>query len=151
MRRAERHDSLRGHKKPPPVLSFKIDNMESNTVFAETLDIRQYLSKRPRSPIVYELYGVIIYRGDVNQGNGHYLSACKAPNGQWNVYNDSVVTPNVDVKEILELLPCSLFYKRNPSLDEGYKKEARSDSKSYEVRKTNMEDMIDVHWSEIKI
>ena len=148
MRRAEGHDSLRGDKKPPPVLSFKIGNLNSSTDFSETLNIRQYLAERSVSPVVYELYGVIIYRGDMNQGNGHYLSACKAPNGQWNVYNDRDVT-QVDIKDVLELLPYSLFYRRNKSLDEGYKEEARRDSKSYEIRKRNMEEKIDRQWSGI--
>ena len=96
---------------PPPILHLKSAESLLDIDFTKTLDISPYLAEENGKRVMYELNSVIVYV-QLSPERGHYYSLCKAPSGQWNKYNDTKVTGNVSLKEVLEVKPYSLFYKR---------------------------------------
>eukprot|EP01060_Flectonema_neradi_P031970 TRINITY_DN4993_c0_g1_i3.p1 TRINITY_DN4993_c0_g1~~TRINITY_DN4993_c0_g1_i3.p1 ORF type:complete len:825 (+),score=145.82 TRINITY_DN4993_c0_g1_i3:1813-4287(+) len=79
-----------------------------------TLDISHFMAASCDST-QYTLTALLIHVGDT-VNFGHYVSAV-AHNGQWYLYNDSVVKP-IPGDRALELCPYLLFYTRSDLLQE---------------------------------
>ena len=104
--------------KAPPVLNIKLatsddtySGKEEKTYFPERINIRPYMSEKTGKAVVYELYAVVVYQP------GHYYAYCKAPNGSWNICNDSYVMKVSLEKKVLSCIATSLFYQRSPESD----------------------------------
>ena len=105
-------------KQSPPVLGIKLPtNQQKDPFFPEKINVRPYMMSKAGGATIYELYAVIVYKHFKNIG--HYFVYCKAPNGQWNVYNDKIVE-QVSLLKVLSCKPTSLFYKRSPHLDDSW-------------------------------
>jgi len=83
--------------------------------FTERIDITQFVMKRDRPKIIYDLYGVITHIGESGP-NAHFIASCKSPvDNKWYRYNDAFVNPINNVqKEVIDFgTPYILFYKKN--------------------------------------
>ena len=88
----------------PPVLTFKLpsfDSVNNRVRFQERIDFGAVMNAKK-----YELYAVVV------RVPGHYYAHCKAPNGQWNTYNDLVVS-KVSLNEVLRCNASTLYYKES--------------------------------------
>ena len=72
--------------------------------FSETIDITQFVLKKDKSNIIYNLYGVITHLGKSGP-DAHFIASCKSPvDNKWYKYNDAFVTPVNNIqKEVVEL------------------------------------------------
>ena len=78
--------------------------------FPIDLDISDYNLDYNSSGTKYTLSGMCIQNGGF--GGGHYYAICKNElNSEWNVYNDTNVSP-IDETELLKQKPYCLFYRR---------------------------------------
>lgn len=68
--------------------TLKISNPLS---YPETLDLAPFMTKRPKHPIIYKLYALILHLGQIPH-SGHYLAYVRSSNGSWYEYDDSRVT-----------------------------------------------------------
>ena len=83
--------------------------------YDKTIDITEYILKKDRPKIIYNLYGVIT---DIGQSgpNAHFVASCKSPiDNKWYRYNDAMVNPITNIqKEVIEFgTPYILFYQKN--------------------------------------
>jgi len=82
--------------------------------FTETIDITQFILKKDKPQLIYNLYGVITHIGQSGP-NPHFVASCKnSIDNKWYRFNDDYVNPiNNFQKEIIEFgTPCLLFYKK---------------------------------------
>ena len=80
----------------------------------ESIDITQFVIKKDKPKIIYNLYGVITYIRQKGP-NPHYVASCKSPiDYRWYRFNDSIVNPiNNLQKEVIEFeIPYILFYQK---------------------------------------
>ena len=83
--------------------------------FSETIDITQFVLKKDKPQIIYNLYGVITHIGQSGP-NAHFVASCKNPiDNKWYRFNDAFVNPISNFqKEVIEFgTPYILFYKKN--------------------------------------
>jgi len=83
--------------------------------FTETFDLTQFVVVKDRSPLIYNLNGVITHYGQSGP-NAHFIGFCKSPiNNKWYKYNDAFVNLVEDVqKEIINFgTPYILFYQKS--------------------------------------
>ena len=81
--------------------------------FTEQLNISKYLQFNNQG-FLYQLIGVISHLGESGMG-GHFIAYCRDPiTGQWNKYNDSIVTvvDNFQNEVINFAMPYLLFYQQ---------------------------------------
>ena len=81
--------------------------------FSETIDITQFVLKKDKPQIIYNLYGVITHIGQSGP-NAHFVASCKNPiDNKWYRFNDAFVNPiNNFQKEVIEFgTPYILFYQ----------------------------------------
>ena len=104
--------------KSPNVLILILDRDENNKFdirvdFEESIDITQFVLKKDKPKMIYNLYGVIGYF-DLNDQYVHFISSCKNPiNNEWYLYDDTNIIPYT-IKEIKDLsIPYILFYRKN--------------------------------------
>ena len=84
--------------------------------FYEKINLDNYIMKKDRQNIIYELYGVVTHLGESGE-SGHFVASCKSPsNNKWYRFNDAIVTPINDVQsEIINFgMSYILFYKKCP-------------------------------------
>ena len=82
--------------------------------FTETIDITQFVLKKEKPQIKYNLYGVIAHIGQ-NGPNAHFVASCKNTiDNKWYRFNDTFINPiNNLQKEVIEFgTPYILFYHR---------------------------------------
>ena len=82
--------------------------------FQESIDITQYVIKKDKAKLIYNLYGVITHIGQSGP-NAHFIASCKSPVDQnWYRYNDSMVNNINDIKkEVIDFgTPYILFYQK---------------------------------------
>ena len=80
----------------------------------ETIDITQFVLKKEKPQIIYNLYGVITHIGESGP-NAHFIASCKSSvDNKWYRFNDAIVIPIKDPqKEVFEFgIPYILFYKK---------------------------------------
>jgi len=85
--------------------------------FEEIIDISDFVLKKEKPKIIYNLYGVITHIGQSGP-NAHFIASCKSPiDNKWYRYNDEIVNPIEDVqKEIINFgTPYILFYYKQDS------------------------------------
>ncbi|XP_041425984.1 ubiquitin carboxyl-terminal hydrolase 36-like [Xenopus laevis] len=92
-------------------LLFPIHYAQS-VAYPECLDLRCYTSEPNGTPILYNLYAVLVHAG-TTCNSGHYFCYVKGPNGNWYKMNDNSVT-SVDIKIVLKQEAYLLFYIRTP-------------------------------------
>ena len=76
--------------------------------FNETMDITQFVLKRDKPQLIYNLYGVITYID-----KSHFIASCKSSiNNKWYRFNDDNISPISSIqKEVIEFgIPYILFY-----------------------------------------
>ena len=76
--------------------------------FPLDLDLNQYI-QNPSSPKSYELIGVISHLGESSM-EGHFIAYCKHFDGNWYLFNDSIVTQE-ERNGVYNGTPYILFYK----------------------------------------
>ena len=79
--------------------------------FNETIDITQFVLKRDKPQLIFNLYGVITYID-----KRHFIASCKSSlNNKWYRFNDDNISPISSIqKEVIEFgIPYILFYQRN--------------------------------------
>ena len=84
--------------------------------FYEKINLDNYIMKKDRPNMIYELYGVVTHLGESGE-SGHFVASCKSPsNNKWYRFNDAIVTPINDVQsEIINFgMSYILFYKKCP-------------------------------------
>ena len=82
--------------------------------FSEIINITQFIIKKDKPNIIYNLYGVVTHIGESGP-NAHFIASCKSPvDNKWYKYNDAFVDPINDVqKEVIDYgTPYILFYKK---------------------------------------
>jgi len=82
--------------------------------FQERIDITQYVIKKDKPQLIYNLYGVITHIGQSGP-NAHFVASCKSPiDHNWYRYNDSMVNVITDIqKEVIDFgTPYILFYQK---------------------------------------
>ena len=82
--------------------------------FPEILNISQFVIKKEKPNIIYNLYGVLTHFGESGP-NAHFFAACKSPvDGKWYRYNDAIVTSIKDFqKDVIDFgTPYILFYQK---------------------------------------
>ena len=100
----------------PNILIIIINKKNNNQLkvkfdYYESLNLDNYIFKKDKPSIIYDLYGVVSYIEE----NNIYISSCKSPcDNIWYRYNDSKVIPIDDFKsEICDFgKPIILFYKK---------------------------------------
>ena len=81
---------------------------ECDVDFPQDLDLSNYITN-PMSPKNYELIGVISHLGESSM-EGHFIAYCKHFDGNWYLFNDSIVKP-VAGDGMYSGIPYILFYK----------------------------------------
>jgi ubiquitin C-terminal hydrolase len=79
--------------------------------FNEIIDITQFVLKRDKPQLIYNLYGVITYLD-----KSHFIASCKSSiNNKWYRFNDDNISPISNIqKEVIEFgIPYILFYQKN--------------------------------------
>ena len=82
--------------------------------YFETIDLTNYITKKDRISMIYNLYGVATYLEECGYKK-HFIASCKSPcYNKWYRYNDDIVTPIKDIqKEIIDFgNPYILFYQK---------------------------------------
>jgi ubiquitin C-terminal hydrolase len=65
----------------------------------ETLDLTEFIIKKDKPQMIYDLYGVITLKGESGE-NAHFIAFCKNWNdNKWYKYNDAFVDPIKDFKK----------------------------------------------------
>ena len=107
-------------RSPPQILSLRVLDFrlhgKTPTTFPEKIDIRPYMEDRSGASVYYELYAAIMATPVTYSDVEHYFSYCKTPGGQWNLYNDMVVT-EASIEDVLNCDPYFLFYRRSSGDD----------------------------------
>ena len=83
--------------------------------FDEIIDITEYILKKDKPKIIYNLYGVITHIGQSGP-NAHFVASCKSPiDNKWYRYNDAIVSSINNIqKDVIDFgTPYILFYQRN--------------------------------------
>ena len=83
--------------------------------FEETIDITQFVLKKEKPQITYNLYGVITHIGESGP-NAHFIASCKSSiNNKWYRFNDAIISPITNIqKEVIDFgTPYILFYQKN--------------------------------------
>jgi len=83
-------------------------------LFDEIIDLTEFVLKKDKSKIIYNLYGVITHIGQSGP-NAHFIASCKSPiDNKWYRYNDSIVNIIENIqKEIIDFgTPYILFYHK---------------------------------------
>ena len=101
--------------KAPNVLILIINRGKGNTFkcdldFPTTLDISSYVKNKNISPKIYNLIGVISHLGDSSM-DGHFIAMCKHFDGNWYLFNDSIVAQISDNEITRKGIPYILFYQ----------------------------------------
>ena len=81
--------------------------------FSNALDLSPYMSHRPKSPIIYDLFGVLVHQGH-SMYSGHYFCYIKGAGGggnEWHKFDDTRVHPT-SYRNVLGQQPYLLFYIR---------------------------------------
>ncbi|KAK2077331.1 hypothetical protein QBZ16_004965 [Prototheca wickerhamii] len=60
--------------------------------FDAALDLAPFLAARAATPVMYDLYAVLVHSGH-SVHSGHYYAFVKAANGLWNLCDDASVSP----------------------------------------------------------
>ncbi|XP_041424626.1 ubiquitin carboxyl-terminal hydrolase 42-like [Xenopus laevis] len=89
---------------------FSNRKIKKSVAYPECLDLRCYTSEPNGTPILYNLYAVLVHAG-TTCNSGHYFCYVKGPNGNWYKMNDNSVT-SVDIKIVLKQEAYLLFYIR---------------------------------------
>ena len=83
--------------------------------FYESINLDNYIAKKDRINMIYDLYGVVTHLGE-SGASGHFVAACKSPckDNRWYRFNDAIVTPinNIQSDIINFGMPYILFYKK---------------------------------------
>ena len=82
-------------------------------IFGEYLNLYNYILYK-NTGYKYKLIGVITHLGESGMG-GHFIAYCRDPiNGEWNKYNDAIVTDVIDFQnEVINFAnPYLLFYQK---------------------------------------
>ena len=116
------YDSLYSNKifVSPNVLILILNRGKGNIfnvklIFNENIDITQFVLKKDKPRISYNLYGVITHIGQSGP-NAHFVASCKSPiDNKWYRYNDAIVNEITNIqKDIIEFgTPYILFYQRD--------------------------------------
>ena len=78
--------------------------------FPEVLNMKDYCLNSKDNDIRYELIGLCMHSGGLN--GGHYYAACKdLTNGNWEIHNDTHVTPT-NIEAVKKENPYCLFYRK---------------------------------------
>ena len=83
--------------------------------FSETIDITQFVLRKDKPQMIYNLYGIITHIGQSGP-NAHFVASCKSPiDNKWYRYNDAMVSPiNNLQKDVIDFgTPYILFYQKN--------------------------------------
>ena len=86
--------------------------------FSEKIDISQFVLKKSKPKMIYDLYAVITHLGKSGP-DAHFVASCKSPvNQKWYRYNDTLVNPINDLqKEVIDFgNPYILFYQLDKSM-----------------------------------
>ena len=86
--------------------------------FSEKIDISQFVLKKSKPKMIYDLYAVITHLGKSGP-DAHFVASCKSPvNQKWYRYNDILVNPINDLqKEVIDFgNPYILFYQLDKSM-----------------------------------
>ena len=120
----------------PPVFGVKLPTSENQeklerTLFPEKINIRPYTNVKKGCAVVYRLYAIVVFLP------GHYYAYCRAPNGQWCKYNDSMVEL-VTLEEVFRSRASSLYYQRSPEIDEdwGLNNDSNQEEQMTEINKS---------------
>lgn len=82
--------------------------------FDEALDLSPFMSHRPATPALYDLYGVLVHQGH-SMHSGHYYCFLKgAGGGEWHKFDDTRVH-TTSARNVLGQLPYILFYIQRTS------------------------------------
>jgi ubiquitin carboxyl-terminal hydrolase 36/42 len=77
--------------------------------FDPVLDLSPYMSQRPTTPAVYDLYGVLVHQGH-SMHSGHYFCFVKGgANGDWHKFDDTRVNLTAE-RNVLGQSAYILFY-----------------------------------------
>lgn len=77
--------------------------------FDPVLDLSPYMSQRPKTPAVYDLYGVLVHQGH-SMHSGHYFCFVKGgANGDWHKFDDTRVNLTAE-RNVLGQAAYILFY-----------------------------------------
>ena len=101
----------------PNVLILLIERGKNNNInleISENIDITEFVIKKDKENILYELYGAITVL-NLNNPDSDYISSIKnSIDNKWYRYNNEIITEIFDVKnEVLEYkFPYILFYKK---------------------------------------
>ena len=88
----------------------KGNKFDCDVEFRENLDIKKYV-ERKECPTNYKLIGVISHLGESSM-SGHFIADCKAFDGQWYCFNDSIVSgPSYSYSK--KGTPYILFYQNS--------------------------------------
>ena len=83
--------------------------MNNHIEFPEVLNMGKYCLNSKNKDLNYGLIGLCIHNGSLN--GGHYYAICKDPtNNEWNVHNDTTVTP-ININDVTKEDPYCLFYR----------------------------------------
>jgi ubiquitin carboxyl-terminal hydrolase 36/42 len=87
--------------------------------FDPVLDLSPYMSHRPATPAIYDLYGVLVHQGH-SMHSGHYFCFVKGgANGDWHKFDDTRVNLTAE-RNVLGQSAYILFYiKRTPPMVAG--------------------------------
>ena len=82
--------------------------------FSDTLDLSPFMSQRPKTPAIYDLFGVLVHQGH-SMHSGHYFCYIKGAGGsggnEWHKFDDTRVHPTSS-RNVLGQQPYLLFYIR---------------------------------------
>ena len=78
--------------------------------FPMTLDISNFVKNKNISPKIYDLIGVISHLGDSSM-DGHFIAMCKHFDGNWYLFNDSIVAQISENEITRKGIPYILFYQ----------------------------------------
>ena len=105
-----------------PNILLLIFNREKNNIynikikFSETLDISEFVLRKDKPQIIYNLYGVISYIKETdNNPFVHFVALCKSPiDKKWYLYDDSVVSNINNINDYIDFgIPYIEFYEKS--------------------------------------
>ena len=78
--------------------------------YPEILNMTKYSMNYEENSMKFKLMGLCIQDGSLN--GGHYYAACKdLTNGNWEIHNDTHVTPT-NIEAVKKENPYCLFYRK---------------------------------------
>ena len=99
----------------PDILMLVFDSaFDAKLIFNEQIDITQYVLRKDKPKLLYDLYAVIFNNGK-RDPDSHFVASCKSPvNKKWYIYNDAFVNPvkNFLMEAINYETPYILFYEK---------------------------------------